>query len=118
MSNERFTNTKLADMHLIYGLAEGNARSAGRLQHERYPQRDVSDRLMFEICITTCVNMDYYEAIGRERVIRDWNSNMVQGFFRTISTTFCSMKETKCVGYRGPPSLCLLPRNDPYSHKL
>ncbi|GFX19059.1 hypothetical protein TNCV_323631 [Trichonephila clavipes] len=25
---KRFTNTELADMHLIYGLAEGNAREA------------------------------------------------------------------------------------------
>ncbi|GFT06535.1 hypothetical protein TNCV_3356551 [Trichonephila clavipes] len=28
---ERFTNTKLADMRLIYGLAEGNARAAERV---------------------------------------------------------------------------------------
>ncbi|GFS62139.1 hypothetical protein TNCV_476881 [Trichonephila clavipes] len=48
-SIERFTNTKLADMHLIYGLAEGNAREAKRLYRERYPQRDTPDRRMFAI---------------------------------------------------------------------
>ncbi|GFV65478.1 hypothetical protein TNCV_1737151 [Trichonephila clavipes] len=39
-SMERFTNTKLADMQLIYGLAERNVRAAERLYRERYPQRD------------------------------------------------------------------------------
>ncbi|GFX41771.1 hypothetical protein TNCV_388841 [Trichonephila clavipes] len=43
---ERFKNTKLADMHLIYGLAEGYTRTAERLHHERYPQRDAPNRLM------------------------------------------------------------------------
>ncbi|GFW16092.1 isatin hydrolase [Trichonephila clavipes] len=37
----------LADMHLIYGLAEGNARTAERLYRKRYPQRDVPDHRMF-----------------------------------------------------------------------
>lgn len=34
-------------MHLMYGLAEGNARAAARLYRERYPQRDAPDRRMF-----------------------------------------------------------------------
>ncbi|GFW52819.1 hypothetical protein TNCV_2393981 [Trichonephila clavipes] len=37
MSMERFTGTEPADMHLIYGLAKGNARAAEGLDRERYP---------------------------------------------------------------------------------
>ncbi|GFV57134.1 DUF4817 domain-containing protein [Trichonephila clavipes] len=44
---EGFKNTELADMHLIYGLADGNTRAAERLYRGRYPQRDVPDRQMF-----------------------------------------------------------------------
>ncbi|GFU59875.1 hypothetical protein TNCV_4726421 [Trichonephila clavipes] len=43
---KRLTNTKLADMHLIPRLAEGNARVAERLYHERHPQGDASNTLM------------------------------------------------------------------------
>ncbi|GFW72541.1 DUF4817 domain-containing protein [Trichonephila clavipes] len=46
-SMKRLTNTELANMHLIHGLSEGNARAAERLYRERYPQRDVPDRRMF-----------------------------------------------------------------------
>ncbi|GFV40451.1 hypothetical protein TNCV_4494081 [Trichonephila clavipes] len=45
-SMEHFTNTELADMHLIYELAEGNARAAEILYHERYLQRDAPDHRM------------------------------------------------------------------------
>ncbi|GFW75110.1 hypothetical protein TNCV_448151 [Trichonephila clavipes] len=41
---ERFMNTQLTDMHLINGLAEGNARAAERLYHEMYPHRQRGDR--------------------------------------------------------------------------
>ncbi|GFT40632.1 hypothetical protein TNCV_3008061 [Trichonephila clavipes] len=34
-------------MHLIYRLAEGNARAAEKLYYERYPQKDAPDILMF-----------------------------------------------------------------------
>ncbi|GFV63180.1 hypothetical protein TNCV_1022371 [Trichonephila clavipes] len=44
---DRFTKFKLADMHLIYGLEEGNARAAERLYRERYPQREALERWMF-----------------------------------------------------------------------
>ncbi|GFV36958.1 transposable element Tc3 transposase [Trichonephila clavipes] len=40
---ECFTNTELADMHLIYGLAEGKAREAERLYRERCQQRDARE---------------------------------------------------------------------------
>lgn len=44
---QRFTNNELADMHFIYGLAEGNARAAQRLYCERFPQRVAPDRRIF-----------------------------------------------------------------------
>ncbi|GFW51866.1 hypothetical protein TNCV_1187981 [Trichonephila clavipes] len=43
ISMERFTNTELTDMHLIYGFSEGNARAEERLNCERHQQRDASD---------------------------------------------------------------------------
>ncbi|GFS60651.1 hypothetical protein TNCV_5073811 [Trichonephila clavipes] len=52
---EHFTNTELADMRLIYVLAEGNARAADRLCRERYPPRDAPDRLMLaKLCRNLC----------------------------------------------------------------
>ncbi|GFU80533.1 hypothetical protein TNCV_534071 [Trichonephila clavipes] len=39
-SAKRFKNTELADLHLIYGLAEENTRAEERLCRERNPQRD------------------------------------------------------------------------------
>ncbi|GFV94945.1 hypothetical protein TNCV_1029431 [Trichonephila clavipes] len=40
---ERFTNTELAHMQLIYGLTEENARATEQLYCERYPQKDTPD---------------------------------------------------------------------------
>ncbi|GFT71525.1 dynein beta chain, ciliary [Trichonephila clavipes] len=45
-SKERFTNTDLVDMHLIYGLAKGNARASEGLYRENYLQRKASDPWM------------------------------------------------------------------------
>ncbi|GFV78035.1 hypothetical protein TNCV_1891 [Trichonephila clavipes] len=58
---------------------------------------------------------------GEARVTR--TPNMVFGFLRTVSSTFCSMHGTKCVPCvkqsNSWPSLTLpSPHNDPYSHKL
>ncbi|GFV32191.1 hypothetical protein TNCV_1674791 [Trichonephila clavipes] len=52
-------------MHLIYELAEGNARTrvAEKLYHVRYPQRDAIDRWMFANLQPNCVDMDHYEVI-------------------------------------------------------
>ncbi|GFW66495.1 hypothetical protein TNCV_3310141 [Trichonephila clavipes] len=44
---ESYPNTELVHMHLIYGLAEGNAQSAEKLYLKRYSQRDAPQRLMF-----------------------------------------------------------------------
>ncbi|GFT41032.1 DUF4817 domain-containing protein [Trichonephila clavipes] len=39
MNMYRFTNSELADIHFIYGLADGNGRADVRLYRERYPTR-------------------------------------------------------------------------------
>ena len=44
--------SELTDMHLIYGLAEGNARAVERLYRERYLQSDAPDNRIF-------TNLDY-----------------------------------------------------------
>lgn len=42
-----FTNSEMADMHFIYGLANGNAREARRLYMERYPNRIIPNHKIF-----------------------------------------------------------------------
>lgn len=42
-----YTNSEMADMHFIYGLANGNAREARRLYMERYPNRMIPDHRIF-----------------------------------------------------------------------
>ncbi|GFV81524.1 hypothetical protein TNCV_52481 [Trichonephila clavipes] len=44
---ERLTIAELADMHLIYGLAEWNVRAAERLYRERDSHRNAPDCRMF-----------------------------------------------------------------------
>ena len=44
----RYTNAEMADMHYIYGLADGNALKAKRLYMERFPNRIVPDRKIFQ----------------------------------------------------------------------
>lgn len=43
----RFSNEELADMHLVYGEAQGNAREAGRIYADRFPNRDAPDHRIF-----------------------------------------------------------------------
>ena len=43
----RLTNAQMADMHFIYGAADGNARRAARMYHERYPNRDIPDHRLY-----------------------------------------------------------------------
>ena len=40
-------NAELTDVHLIYGLVEGNAQATERLYHKRYSQRDAPDCQIF-----------------------------------------------------------------------
>ena len=44
---QRFTNAEMADMHLIYGAAEGNGRLASRMYRERFPNREVPGPAFF-----------------------------------------------------------------------
>ena len=45
---ERFTVAELADMHFVYGVADGNAVEARRVYEERFPGREVPDRRLFQ----------------------------------------------------------------------
>ncbi|GFW88765.1 hypothetical protein TNCV_4972581 [Trichonephila clavipes] len=45
-------NTELADMHLTYGLEEGNARTPERFSYERIPHRHAQSE------VAIYVNMD------------------------------------------------------------
>ena len=40
-------NEELADMHMVYGAAHGNAREAVRLYQERFPNRYLPGHEMF-----------------------------------------------------------------------
>lgn len=42
-----FTNAEYSDMHLMYGLSQGNALEARRLYQEHFPQRQVPNRQTF-----------------------------------------------------------------------
>lgn len=43
----RFTFPELADIHLVYGMAEGNTREAQRIYRQRYPDRHVPHHATF-----------------------------------------------------------------------
>jgi len=42
-----YTNTELADIHFMYGKADGNAELARQLYREKYPQRRVPCNRVF-----------------------------------------------------------------------
>ncbi|KAJ4432089.1 hypothetical protein ANN_20703 [Periplaneta americana] len=44
---EMYSNQELAEIHFMYGKADGNAALARRLYQERYPQRQCPDRKTF-----------------------------------------------------------------------
>ncbi|KAJ4446259.1 hypothetical protein ANN_12953 [Periplaneta americana] len=41
---DMYSNQELAEIHFMYGKADGNAALARRLYQERYPQRQCPDR--------------------------------------------------------------------------
>ncbi|KAJ4426562.1 hypothetical protein ANN_26360 [Periplaneta americana] len=45
---DMYSNQELAEIHFMYGKADGNAALARRLYQERYPQRQCPDRKTFE----------------------------------------------------------------------
>lgn len=44
---QRYTNGELADMHFVYGIAEGNGRAAERIYRERFPDRHQPHHSLF-----------------------------------------------------------------------
>ncbi|KAJ4446068.1 hypothetical protein ANN_12759 [Periplaneta americana] len=44
---DMYSNQELAEIHFMYGKADGNAALARRLYHERYPQQQCPDRKTF-----------------------------------------------------------------------
>ena len=54
----RLTNAQMANMHFIYGAADGNARRAARMYHEHY--KNVSRiRMYHEHLIEISLIIDY-----------------------------------------------------------
>lgn len=69
-----YTNSEMAEMHFIYGLANGNAREARRLYMERYPNRIIPDHRIFSnihrrLVETGTFNKNSNDA-GRPRTVR------------------------------------------------
>ena len=44
---ERYTNGELADVHFVYGIAEGNGRTSAQIYRERFPDRGQPDHHLF-----------------------------------------------------------------------
>lgn len=71
---ENYTNSEMAEMHFIYGLANGNSREARRLYMERYPNRMIPNHRMFSnihsrLVETGTLNKNTHDA-GRPRTVR------------------------------------------------
>ncbi|GFV47601.1 DUF4817 domain-containing protein [Trichonephila clavipes] len=69
-----FTNSELADIHFIYGLADGNGRAAVRLYRERYPTRRQPNHQTFARVHQNLVERGSFratiEGTGRRRIAR------------------------------------------------
>ncbi|GFX02091.1 DUF4817 domain-containing protein [Trichonephila clavipes] len=74
MNMYRFTNSELADIHFIYGLADGNGRVAVRLYRERYPTRRQPNHQTFARVHQNLVERGSFratiEGTGRRRIAR------------------------------------------------
>ena len=79
-------NEELADMHMVYGAAHGNAREAVRLYQERFPNRYLPGHEMF-----TAIHRRLREhgsfrvdrrAYGRPRPMQDVVEDNVLQYFR------------------------------------
>ena len=82
----QLSNAELADMHLAYGAANGNARQAARLYQERFPNRYLPGHRMF-----TAIHRRLREhgsftgrmaMAGRPRGVRDIIEEDVLDYFR------------------------------------
>lgn len=74
MNMNRYTNAELADIHFIYGLANGNGRAAARLYRERYPTRRQPNHQTFARVHQNLANHGCFrvtiEGTGRPRTAR------------------------------------------------
>ncbi|KAJ4429577.1 hypothetical protein ANN_21747 [Periplaneta americana] len=55
---DMYSNQELAEIHFMYGKADGNAALARRLYQERYPQRNVQIGRHLYVSITVCASME------------------------------------------------------------
>lgn len=69
-----FTNSEMADMHFVYGMAHGNARAARRMYQLRYPRRHVPNKQTFiNIHSRLCERGNFKRStarVGRPRRVR------------------------------------------------
>ncbi|GFX44930.1 uncharacterized protein TNCV_3429791 [Trichonephila clavipes] len=69
-----FTNSKKANMHLMYGAVNDNGREALRLHQEHFPSRCMSNHKIFQrLHRKTCENGSFDVSIdgrGRSRTVR------------------------------------------------
>ena len=84
----RFTNEENADMHLIYGQANGNARLAARLYQDRFPNRHVPDHRYFANLHQRLRENGSFrgnrEAAGRPRLRNNFDEQVLQQFQRIL----------------------------------
>ncbi|GBN53334.1 hypothetical protein AVEN_267772-1 [Araneus ventricosus] len=76
-----YSNQEKADMHFMYGLANGNDLEAERLYRQRFPRRNVPDRIMLErlnrcLCETGSFVIDMHDtgrgsSVGTPQVVED-----------------------------------------------
>lgn len=83
-----YTNAEMADMHLAYGAANGNARRARRIYQERYPNRRVPSHPTFTRIHRTLSEIGRFDARsnvgGHEvaRIVRDNAEDAVLNYFQ------------------------------------
>nr|CAH7735580.1 unnamed protein product [Callosobruchus chinensis] len=70
-----FTNQELADMHYMYGLADGRSPEARRLYQERFPIRAIADRRTFA---------NVHRRLTETGTLRP--NNQLNGTHRTVKT--------------------------------
>lgn len=62
----KYTNAKIAVMHDVYGLTDGNAAEAKRIFQERYPNRALPDSRFLRIFIAVLVKLLVSRKVNRK----------------------------------------------------
>ncbi|KAJ4436622.1 hypothetical protein ANN_16753 [Periplaneta americana] len=65
---DMYSNQELAEIHFMYGKADGNAALARRLYQERYPQRQCPDRKTFVRLHYRLCEYGKFNSMDREKV--------------------------------------------------